>query len=183
DIDGAYAFPAFDVHDDRAVDDADPGPTHAIRQRAAGCATRIHDGRDGNARGGEIECALIRAVVVGEHDATRAGSHRITIHIRRYGGCEHDPRAVVVAEHQRALAGAGGENDLLRTNPPDALARSIAVGGRQMIAQPLVDRNEVVIVIAEYRAATEQANFAQRHQFRRDLFHPRERRRAVDRAR
>ena len=68
---------------------------------------------------------------------------------------------------------AGREHHLLRPHAPDALARPLALAGRQVIGAPLVDRQVVVVVIAEHGAARQQPHVGHRAQLGDDVRDPR----------
>ena len=78
-------------------------------------------------------------VVVGRHHDARPGQDGIAVQIGAPGGREHDPGAVVVAESEVALERAGGDDDVLGAQCPEALARQMR-GGRGEVAGDALER-------------------------------------------
>ena len=60
---------------------------------------------------GHIEGRLIGRVIVGEEDGAFFRGHREAVGVTAHGGGQHHAGAVIVGEHQRALDGAGRQND------------------------------------------------------------------------
>ena len=110
-----------------------------------GPRTQIGDG-DGNACGGGIESRAIGAIVVGDDDGALAGGNGKAVEISSDGGGEHDSRAVIIREHQRALDGACCQNQRLVSDVNEDLA-CFALGriGQQVLASLDADRKIAVI--------------------------------------
>ena len=74
----------------------------------------------------QIERRLVAEAVRRGDDGARAGLHAVEPHqaLRRVG--EHDARAVVVAEDERLIEGAGGDHRLLAADLVEAGCRATA---------------------------------------------------------
>lgn len=153
------------------------------RLATAGNAPRVDarvDDRHLRAARLQIERALIAAIVVRRDDRDAARQHAVAMDVRRHGRRGHHARQIVIAEHERPLVRARGEDHALGAHLPDHLARALAHRHRQMIGEPLHDGHEVVILIAERGAAREDAHVGQLRELRLDLLDPLQRRLAVD---
>ena len=104
----------------------------------------------------QVDRGGVGGVVAGEDDDLAAGEHAVPVQEvpRRRG--EHDARAVVVLEHDRALDRAGRDHDPGGADAVHPLARApreaavVGVGGA-----PLEREHEAVVVVPERRRALE----------------------------
>ena len=100
--------------------------------------------------------------------------------VGRHGRGQHHARQVVVAEHQRTLVRAGRQDHPAGPDLPQQLARTRAHPHRQMIGQPLGDGHQVVVLVAEGRAARQDPDIRPLPQARLDAPGPAQCRLAVD---
>ena len=128
----------------------------------AGVWARVDDGDHLGAGPGEIKRGLPGVGIVGKDDRPAPGQHAVAVEIGAHGTCEHDPGAVVAVKDERALDRPGGQDHAPRPYMPKPLAREagIAVCGRQMILDALVECDEVVAVIAGGGGACEHLDIA-----------------------
>ncbi|MCY1177557.1 hypothetical protein D9M73_178700 [compost metagenome] len=128
-----------------------------------------------------IQRHTVSKIIVGRQHQLLARCHTITAHIGRHRTGQHVARHVVVAVHQRPLVAAGGQHHALGPDPVHALAhlanrRAVA----EVVGQPLVNGQEVVVVIAVDRGPGQQGHIRQFFQFGDDFRHPLGRRLAVE---
>ena len=105
-----------------------PSAANHARQLTVSLGPDVDDGSHVDSRVDEVERGAVRAVVVREHDDPTARGYSIAVHVGRCRRREHDAGAVVVSEDQWALDGARRQDDLPRSDSPDALTRRVAVG-------------------------------------------------------
>ena len=134
---------------------------------------RIDDGLH-LARRPRARSATVRAVssLVREHHGAPARRHRIAVEIGAHGAGQHDAGAVVVAEHQRPLDGAGGENAAPGEDAPQALARLVRGRLGDVVVDALQRRVGAAVVDADHRRARHDAHVGQRRQLGRDVRRP-----------
>jgi hypothetical protein len=70
-------------------------------------------------------------------------------HIGRHGARQHHTRAVVVAESDRPLDGAGGEHDPGRPDDAQIAPRQGRIGSREVVGDLLVEPDDIGVVEAE----------------------------------
>ena len=104
----------------------------------------------------EIERGAVGAVVRGRDDDAVADLGAILAAIAPRGIGEHHGRPVVVREDQRALDRAGRQHHLARAHLPQAFARQIGIGDEVGFGDALVERDEILRVIAERLGARHQ---------------------------
>ena len=101
--------------------------------RVVGSGAQVHQGGDRQARVQRREGSAIGRVIAGEDYQWLLGCHAVMHQQAPQGTAQHDARQVVVAEHHRLLAAAGGEH---AGSGPD-LEQALALEDRQiMIAEP-----------------------------------------------
>ena len=156
DVCDVEAAPAgVDGGDDGAGIDRDAHLARLVGQRPFGPPARV-DNADADAGGFQHEGGLIGIVIVGEDDAGCAGGDTITLHKPARGRGQHDARAVIVGECNRALDGAGGEDHLMCAHLPQPVARDASCEqGGIVIGQPLKQHEEVVVEVAHHRRAVQ----------------------------
>ena len=133
---------------------------------------RIDDGRDGDAGAGEVGDRARRLVVGAEHHRAPPRRHRVAVEIGAHGAGQHDAGTVVVAEHQRALDGAGRNHASFGVDAPQALARLVLRRHRHVVVDALQRRIGAVVVDAEHRGARQDAHIRQRRQLGGDMGDP-----------
>ncbi len=181
-VDRGDASPATGVDDDRVVDHLDARRARALGQLAARRRACVDNRSHRDTGRSEAQRSSIGAVVVGEHDRPRARPHPIAIHERGNRRGEHHAGSIVVREYERPLDGARRQHDLVRPHSPQALARPRALFWRQVVGQALGDREEIVVVVAEHRAARQEPHLGHRSEVRDRPRDPRHRRAAANRA-
>ena len=106
---------------------------------------------------GELAGGGIDGVVIGEKDGAAARQHGIAVDEGGDGARQHDARPVIAGKDQRALMRAGRQHHTAGADMPYALARPAgAFRRRKAFRQPLGQRNEIMVVIAEGRGAGQQ---------------------------
>ena len=142
-------------------------------QRTTGVAARIGDGNHLLAGVEPVQRHAVGMVVVGTEQQLFTRCHAITAHIGRHRTGEHIARHVVVAVHQRPLAGAGGQYHALGPDPVDTLAYLTDRGAiAEVVGETFVNGQEVVVVVAVHRRPGQQDHVWQRLEFSDNLGHP-----------
>jgi hypothetical protein len=116
-------------------------------------------------------------------DDAAAGHRAISFEIGAPGIGEHDPRPVVVREHQRTLDSAASEHHLLRPDLPQFFARKVGARDGEMVRDTLRQRDHVVGEVAEGLRTGQQHDAVIRLESRERVGEPGLRRLAVDSAR
>ena len=156
----------------RRGDDPDAGLAGRLRQRALRVRPQVDHGRHVDTGTAAVECRGIGRVVVGDDDSGGPGLHGEPVEIDAGSTRQHHARAVVAAEDERALDGAGREHDLASAHAPEALPGQALGRGGQVIGHPLQQAQIVVVVIAEGRGAAEHRHVGQGAQLGLDLCDP-----------
>jgi len=99
------------------------------RWRRRRTAARIDDRRNLDACRSKRCRRFVAAVVVREHDGARAGFDGVLSRVTLHRAREHDTGDVVALEHEWPLDCAGRDDDFLRENFPQTLARQVRVQG------------------------------------------------------
>ncbi len=120
-------------------------------------APGVCDGHDRRAGLLQVRGDRVGRVVGGEDRDPRPGEDAVVAQIGRRGRGQHDARAVVTGEHDRALDGAGREDD-----PPGADVPQPALDGRGGGA--LGDDDVAVVVDAERRRPGHDADLRERRE-------------------
>ena len=120
----------------------------------------------------EINCGLIRRVVVRKHNDTPARRNRVAMQVGRNRRGHHDAGAIVVAKDQWSFESALGKNNLFRTHAPHALPNTRSFGLTQVIRAALNDSKKVVIVVAEYGTARQHRDIVHAIERCRGFVHP-----------
>ena len=92
----------------------------------------------------------------GRDDDARADLDAVLVEIAPRGAGERHARPVVVGEDERALDRAGREHDFARAHLPQPLAGQIGIGDQVGFGNALVERDEILRVIAERLRARHQ---------------------------
>ena len=127
-----------------------------------------------------VDGRAVRRIVVGKQQQPPPGRHAVAVQVGPDRAGQHHARHIVIAEHQGPLDGARGQNHLFGAHPVQALARAVWRGEAQVIAAPLDNAQEIMIVIAEYRAARQQLDVVKRPQAGHGALGPGRGRLAVD---
>ena len=118
---------------------------------------QIDQRRDFAAVPGEFAGGGIDGVVIGEKDGAAARQHGMAVDIGGDGARQHDARTVIAGKDQRALMRTGRQHHPAGADMPYALARPAgAFRRREAFRQPLGQRHEIMVVIAEGRGAGQQ---------------------------
>ncbi len=88
--------------------------------------------------------------VGGEHYALTRFD-RIAVDVVPHAFGEHDSRAIVIGEQQRALMCAGREHHCARPHLPQSLAGEVARWVAEMVRDPLEESDLVMVVVANRR--------------------------------
>ena len=155
--DGHSLDALFAAHFEHPVsaDHLDAARAGGLGQRPVRLASGIHHGDHLAAGLAPVDGRAIRRIVVGKQHQPLPGGHAVAVQIGPDRAGQHHARHIVIAEHQGPLDGARGQNHLFGAHPVQALARAVVRGEALMIAAPLDNTEEIMIVIAEYRAARE----------------------------
>ena len=127
-----------------------------------------------------VDGRAVRRIVVGKQHQPLPGRHAVAVQVGPDRAGQHHARHIVIAEHQGPLDSARGQNHLFGAHPVQALARAVWRGEAQVIATPLDNAQEIMIVIAEYRAARQQLDVVERPQAGHGALGPGRGRLAVD---
>ncbi|MCY1212595.1 hypothetical protein D9M72_243330 [compost metagenome] len=100
--------------------------------------------------------------------------------VGRHRRRDHHAGQVIVAEHQRTLVRAGGQNHPSCADLPQQLARALALRCRQVVGETLCHGHEIVVLISEGGAARKDRHVRQLAQFGRDLLGPLQRGLAIE---
>ncbi len=151
--------------------DAAPSAILGERHRAV---ARVDDGGKRDAGIGERGRQLISAVIIGEDDGAAARPHAVAVDVALRRPGQHDAREIVVDEDERPLDRAGRQHDLARANFSQYLARRSrrSRARRQMVGHPLEHGDEVMVVIAGYRAARQEPDLRHRGELRQAVRQP-----------
>ncbi len=181
DVGAGHPFAAVRAGHDRPGQHRNAGP------RALGAVPRrrarpgIDDRLDPDAGPVQVERGVVGAVVRGEHDRVAAGQHAVAVQEGAGGGGEHDPRPVVVGEHDRALVRPGRHDHLPGPEAPYPLPRLVPRRGRaEVVGAPLQREHEAVVVAAERGGALQVQHVRPGGQLRYRGGHPVRRRGAVE---
>ncbi len=137
------------------------------------CGAGVDDRHDVHARRGEVQRCRVGAVVGGEDDRVAAGQHTVAVDVGAGRGGEHHAGAVVVRERQRALVGAGGQDDATRADAPDALAGDVLGGvGTEVVGTAFDGEEVVVVVVAEDGGTAQDAHLGGGVELPGDAAHP-----------
>ena len=130
-----------------------------VRLRGArinGARTYVDDGGDRR----PAACRSSAASYAASHAVTSTTrepcDHAIPVEIGAGRPGQHDAGPVVARENQRALDGARCQHDFLGPHLPLALTRLAAVGPLQMIAQALIEPEQIVWEVAKGGGAGQQ---------------------------
>ena len=144
--------------------DLDSRGARGFGQRLLGVWAQIGDQRDADARLLQVQRGAVGAVVRGRDDNALADLHAMLIAIAPRGICKHHRRPVVVREDERALDRACRQHHLARSHLPQALARQVGIGDEVSFGDALVQRDEILCVIAERLRARHQPDIRRRAQ-------------------
>ena len=158
----------------------DAGLRQAREQPGVDAGARVDDRHLLRAGPACVERAAVGVVVVGEHGHAPARKHRVLVGISANRRRQHHTGLVVVAKDQRPFDAASGHHDLPRPQLDQALAWQTGRGIGQVVGDAFGDRNQVVVVDAEDRAARQQAHITHRCELRDRLRRPARRRLVAD---
>ncbi len=116
-----YVLAAFAVDQRRARNDAHATGAHGLCRGAVGRGVEVDDGGDGDSRVEQVERRLVAEAVRRRDDGARAGLDAVKPHQPLRGVGEHDAGTVVIAEDQRLIEGAGGDDRLLAADLVEAV--------------------------------------------------------------
>ena len=125
DLDAPNALPAPHALNDGTREIARPCSLRRFSCARRGRLSRIDESRHRHARVGKVDSGMKGVVIVGKDDGALSRRHAVSVHIAAHGAGQHDAGAVVVAEHDGPLDGAGGEHRALGHDAPQALARLV----------------------------------------------------------
>ena len=179
-VDGANPPAAMGADHRPAIQHFDSPRQGFLPRRPGTIGPDVDDGDDPDPGVGKIERRPMAVVVVGEHHDLASGADAEAVDVGADGAGQHHPRPVVVGEHQRPLDRAGGQHHPAGAHLPQPFAGA-GPGSRRTGVAPFEQAEIVVIVIAERRRPRQKANLFQRREFLCRVFHPRHRRRVVDR--
>jgi len=152
-----YMFAATGFDHRTTGEDANALGPRFFNQRTPRVAARIGHGDHLLACIKPVQGHAVGVVVVGAEHQLSARRHAIAAHIGGHRTGEHIARYVVVAIHQRPLAGTGGQHHALGAYPVDALAHLTDRGTvAQVVGEAFVNGQEVVVVIAVHRRPGQQ---------------------------
>lgn len=169
---GGEAVPAFRAGDRVSGQHLDPGGPGTLGPFPR-IGPGVDDRRDVQSRRRQVECGGVGAVVGREHDRVTAGQNGVPVEVGPGRGRQHHARAVVVAECERALVGAGREDHAPGADPPDALAGDVVRGrGAEVVGPALDGEDVVVVVVAEDGGAAQDAHLGVGFEPRARRLHP-----------
>ncbi len=105
-----------------AFEDADAALAGGLGEGAAGGGAGVEDGGHGETGVGQRDGGAVGVVVGGDEHGAVAGGYGPVAEVVAHRAGQHDAGAVVVGEGQRALDGAGGEDDAAGADAPEAAA-------------------------------------------------------------
>ena len=141
---------------------------------------RIEECCDLDAGIGKIERGAEGLVAPSKDDGALSGSDAEAIDIGAHGAGQHDSGAVVVAEHDRPLDGAGGEHGALRHDAPEPQARLMLRRHRHVVIDPLDRGISPAIIDADDRGPSHDAAVGQAVELGLGSRHPFERGTPID---
>ena len=97
----------------------------------------------------QVKSCLVRRIACGHQHHSRPCERTVTIEISPGRLGEQDSRPVVAREDEGAFDGAGRENDFPGPHLPLALPGLAVVGSCQMVAQALIESEQIVREVAE----------------------------------
>ena len=166
------AQPAAGPDDGAAGVDLDAEPARFVDQRPGRVVAQIDDGSDADARLLQVDRGRIGAVVGGVDADIPADGDAVMVEVGACGRGQHHARPVVVGEHHVAFDRAGGQHDAPGAHLPQPLARHIGAGALQMIADALVEPDEVLRIVAERRGPRQDRDIVHGLQLRHRALRP-----------
>ena len=162
------------------VADLDAELAGALDQRPLRILAHVDDHLHVDTSASKIDCGAV-GVVAGSEDDELLGHEAEAVQEAADAGREHDARAVVVGEDQRALGGAGGDDELVRANLPHAAqGTSVALRLGQVLGDALHQRHGSLIAVVEGGRTREDRHVGVGAQTRLDVGDPARGRLVVD---
>ena len=162
------------------VADLDTELAGALDQRPLRILAHVDDQLHVDTSASKIDRGAV-GVVAGSEDDELLGHEAEAVQEAADAGREHDARAVVVGEDQRALGGAGGDDELVRANLPHAAqGTSVALRLGQVLGDALHQRHGPLIAVVEGGRAGQDRHVGVGAQARFDVCHPTSGRLVVD---
>ena len=140
-------------HQAVAGQDCDARGLGLLHQSAGGRGSRIQHSHHLPAQPLPQQRCAIGVVVGGGQQQPLAGRYGIAARVGRHRGGQHHARQIVAGEHQRSLHSARRQHRFLGANTVQPQPRRRVA---RAVVQPFESGEEVVIVIAEHRAAWQQ---------------------------
>ena len=168
--DALHAACAVGVDHVRTEEDARLEPLGTLEYGRCDLTSRIDDGLDRNAGGGELKSGPPAVIARGEYRDAPSRRHGEAVQVAAHRGRQHDAGSIVAAENDRPFDRAGREHRAHCDDLPQPLTRQMGRRLRQMVRDALQRPKgsgaaEPVVVCAKHRSSLHQTYFRHRTQF------------------